>query len=162
MANRAFKRQIATLDTELVLINGQVILSSSGGGIGQSNILVNGLTGSLPTVLSGSSPNQFNSTFTVQRVTSGSYRVKLADVYAKLQRVELCIGFSGSSAPTYMGYGVIHDTGVPGRYDTTSSSGFNQFGFTIVNNASGSFSAVDPTSTPLTINISLALANTSA
>jgi hypothetical protein len=160
MANRAVKRNIQTLQNELALLEGQIVISGPYGAPG-SSILVNGLTGSLPTVLSGSSPNQFSSQFTVTRVQSGSYILSLKDVWPRLLACQLTLGASGSQMTSWS---VQQDTGVPPRFDTTSSAGMNQVGFRLL---SGSVSAdggrvlADPSGSinALTVNVSLALAN---
>lgn len=158
MANRAVKRTIGTLQNELTYFEGQIVITGPYGAPG-SSILVNGLTGSLPTLLSGSSANQFTSQFTVNRFQSGSYALNLKDVWPKLLSAQFSLGASGSQLPTWF---VEHDSGVPGRSDVTGSAGCNQVGFRLM---SGSTTAnptlADPSGSinAMTINVSLAFAN---
>lgn len=160
MANRAVKRNIQTLQNELALIQGQVSIKGPFGGVG-SSIQVNGLTGSLPTLLSGSSPNQFASQFTVQRVQSGSYLLLMKDVWPKLLSVQLTPGVASGS--TDVKWGVMQAIDAPARWDLTGSAGsqaqagFNQLGFILVN--SGSTLADPLAGETVVVNVALALAN---
>lgn len=167
MANRAVKRDISTLQNELFLCYGQVILSASNG-VPQTAITVNGLTGTLPTLLSGSSPNQFTSQYAVLRNGSGSYSIQMQDVWPRLLSAQFTLGTSGSiagAAPQHSGFKVFQNTTQQARYDTTSSSGVNAVGFSLVsgsNNDTAGFILKDPTGgLPLVINVSLAFANSS-
>lgn len=157
MANRAVKRNIQTLQNELAFVEGQIVFAGPYGGV-SSSISVQGLTGSLPTVLSGSSPNQFVSTFTVTRVQSGSYLVKLADAWPKLLDVQLTMGVA--SGTNDLNWSAKQATDAAPRYDTTGSAGFNQLGLLLIK--SGSTLADPVAGETLTVNVSLALANSNA
>lgn len=162
MSNRAVKRNIATLQNELQFIEGQIVVKGPFGGVG-SSLLVNGLTGSLPTVLSGSSPNQFASQYTVTRVQSGSYLLQLGSLFPRLLDVQLTMGVASGSNDVY--WDVRQATDAPARWDLTGSAGnqaqggVNQIGFVLIK--SGSTLADPAASETLTVNVSLAMANSS-
>jgi hypothetical protein len=156
MANRAVKRNIQTLQNELALMQGQIVFTGPYGGVG-SSIAVNSLTGSLATVLSGSSPNQFTSQFTVKYVSSGSYAINLANVWPKLLSVQLTPGVNGTASD--VSWDVLQNTATAPRSDTTGSAGINQLGILLVK--SGSTVADPLAGESVTVNIALALANSS-
>jgi hypothetical protein len=164
MANRAFRRDSCTLQNEQVIIEGQIVLSSSAGGVVQGRISVNGLTGSLPTVISGglnSSPNTTVSQYTVQRVQSGSYILFLKDTYPKLLDFQVQASASGSN---FSSFSARHDTGLQTNSLSALSGGVNQIGISVFSGSflspTGGLTLADPVGTGvLTLDIHLALAN---
>lgn len=152
MANRAFKRDIATLQNELVLISGRVIFTPRADGIAQTDITTVGFKGLIPQVLSGSSPSQFTSQYPVVRNISGSYILKLADSYPQLlaSSFELC-----ASGSVIANFDTRRDTGVP-LSASAAGTGVTQVGFALYNTSS----LADPTTAaPFEVDVILFLAN---
>lgn len=170
MANRAVKRDASTLQNELFMCVGQIIISGTTTGVTQTGVTVNGLSGSLPTVLSGSSPNQFSSQYAVVRNVSGSYSIQMADVWPKLLCATFTLGSSGSqglnagamAVPAHAGFKVIQDTSGPTRWDSPLLGGVNKVDFTLLSgsqNDSAGYIAKDPLGKPLVVDVALWFAN---
>lgn len=150
MANRAFRRDMATLDNELIFVPGVIHVSGTTDADPTKTTVTHTLTGTLGTGSIG-----------VQHNASGSFLIVMKDVYPRKQ-------FFGATVASYTGLNdlfVVEDlyttkmgalAYASGSNATNGEGGTSQVGFKIINGSS----VYEPTGS-IDVNVLLVLKNSS-
>jgi hypothetical protein len=145
MANRSFKRNIATLENELVLVEGTISLSGSLiGGVAYplSCSISHTLTGAIGTGSVG-----------VTHPNTGSFLIVLQDVFPRLQAAQFTL--FADAATNMRVVGNPNNTRMGADAVASGSSNTSQVGFYLVSGSGGVF---EPTGS-VQVHVSLALKN---
>lgn len=128
MANRSFKRNIATLDNELVILAGTITISGSTiGGVAYplSASITHTLSGALGTGSVG-----------VTHPNTGSFAIVLQDVYPRLQAAQFTL-FDGATGQNMRVVGNPDLTFMGALAVASGSSNTSQVGFKTVSGSNG-------------------------
>jgi len=145
MANRAYKRNVATLENELVLLQGVISISgSSVGGVAYpvSASIVSSLTGSSTQLTAG-----------VVHTDPGSFIIVLNDVYPRLQSAQFTLFAEPGTGMTVVGN--VSKTMMGAFAAASGSSNTSQVGFFL---CSGSGGVYEPTGS-VQVHVALSLKN---